>query len=80
MQKAHDCLQAYPQEYKELSELKCFLDTLVEDESFQKQMKAMNRKVEDFDRVRAIMRIAPTIGVKGLNDDGEECEYDSHGK
>jgi hypothetical protein len=73
MQKAYDCLQEYPQDCKELSELRCFLATFLEDPGFKKQMNAMTRKVEDFDRLRDIMRIAPTIGMKGLNDDGEEC-------
>lgn len=73
MQKAHDCLQKYPPECKELSDLRCFLATFLEDTSFKREMNAMTRKVEDFDRLLAIMRIAPTIGMKGLNDDGEEC-------
>ena len=74
MQKAYDCLQEYPQDSRELSELKSFLATLLEDPHFKQQMHAMAHKVEDFDRLRAIMRIAPTFGVKGLNDDGEECD------
>lgn len=73
MQKAYDCLQSYPEECKELSELRYFLAAFLEDPSFKQQMRAMARKVEDFDKLRTIMRIAPTLGIKGLNDDGEEC-------
>lgn len=73
MQKAYDCLQGYSLECKELSELKCFLATFLEDPDFKKQMIAMTLKVRDFDHLRTLMRIAPTMGVKGLNDDGEEC-------
>lgn len=74
LQKAHDSLQKYPRECKEISELQCFLSIFIEDSSFKIQMNAMARKVVDFDRLREIMRIAPTMGVKGLNDDGEECD------
>jgi hypothetical protein len=37
-------------------------------------MEVIEKKIEDFDRVRFIMKIAPTYGGKGLNDDGEECD------
>lgn len=73
IQKAYNYLQEYSTESRELSELKYFLATFLEDTDFKRQMAAMTRKVEDFDRLRTIMRIAPTLGVKGLNDDGEEC-------
>ena len=74
IQKAHDSLQGYPREHEVISELQCFLSTFIEDPSFKAQMQAMARKVVDFDRLREIMRIAPTMGLKGLNDDGEECD------
>lgn len=74
MQKVHEILQKYPAECKELSELKNFLATFLEDSSYKNHMNAMMHKVEDFDRLRTIMRIAPTSGTKGLNDDGEECD------
>ena len=37
-------------------------------------MAALEKKVQDFDHLRAIMKIAPIYGTKGLNDDGEECD------
>jgi hypothetical protein len=74
MQKVYDCLQGYALEYKELAELRCFLATVLEDSDFKKHMAAMTLKVRDFDHLRTFMRIAPTIGVRGLNDDGEECD------
>ncbi|MBA3602791.1 MAG: hypothetical protein H0W50_03950 [Parachlamydiaceae bacterium] len=74
MKKAYDSLKEYSLEFKELSELKFLLACILEDPDFKKQMAAMERKVEDFDHLRAIMKIAPTGGGKGLNDDGEECD------
>lgn len=73
MQKAYDCLQGNSQDSRELSELEHALAAVLEDMTFKQQIHAMTRKVEDFDRLRTIMKIAPTLGVKGLNDDGEEC-------
>jgi hypothetical protein len=73
MQRTYDSLQEHSNDPTELSVLKFFLASFLEDRDFQKQMGAISRKIEDFDHVRSIMKIAPTWGVKGLNDDGEEC-------
>lgn len=59
---------------EELSELKYFLASVFTDPKFKVAMGTMEKKVNDFDRVRDIMRIAPTDGGNGLNDDGEECD------
>jgi hypothetical protein len=57
-----------------LKELESFLGCLFGDPSFAKVMASMEQKVQDFDHIRDIMRIAPKMGDKGLNDDGEECD------
>jgi len=74
MEKTYDSLKNYPLEFKELSELKFLLASVLEDSDLQKHMAAMKKKVKDFDHLRTIMKIAPTEGGKGLNDDGEECD------
>jgi hypothetical protein len=74
MKKTYDSLKEYSLDFKELSELKFLLAAILEDPNLKKQMAAMERKVEDFDYLRTIMKIAPTDGGKGLNDDGEECD------
>ena len=57
-----------------LNELESFLRCLLGDLSLVKVMTSMEQKVQNFDRIRDIMRIAPKAGKKGLNDDGEECD------
>ncbi|MEI8365104.1 MAG: hypothetical protein WCF65_01680 [Parachlamydiaceae bacterium] len=74
MKKTYNSLQEYSLEFKELSELKFLLAAILEDPNLKRQMTAMERKVGDFDHLRTIMKIAPTDGGKGLNDDGEECD------
>lgn len=74
MKKAHDSLERYSLDFKELSELKFLLASVLEDPDLCKHMVALEKKVQDFDNLRAIMKIAPIYGVKGLNDDGEECD------
>ena len=74
MKKVYDNLQEHSFNSEELTTLKFFLATLFEDQDLQKHMGAISRKIEDFDHLRAIMKIAPTWGVRGLNDDGEECD------
>lgn len=59
---------------KELSELKFFLASVVEDSDLKQYMKAIEKKINDFDCLRSIMKIAPIYKGKGLNDDGEECD------
>ncbi len=73
MKKVYDSLRECPHDSKELLELKMLLANILEDSDLKKNMVAMEKKVEDFDRLRAIMKIAPAEGGKGLNDDGEEC-------
>jgi hypothetical protein len=74
IKKTYDSLKAYPLDSKELSELKFLLASILEDPDLCKHMAALEKKVQDFDHLRAIMKIAPIYGVKGLNDDGEECD------
>ena len=74
MEKAYDSLKNYSLEFKELSELKFLLAAVLEDPDLKRHMAAMKKKVKDFDHLRTIMKIAPTEGGKGLNDDGEECD------
>jgi hypothetical protein len=74
MKKTYDSLKAYPLDSKELSELKFLLAFILEDPDLCKYMAALEKKVQDFDHLRTIMKIAPIYGVKGLNDDGEECD------
>jgi hypothetical protein len=73
MKKTYDSLKWYSWDFKELSELKCQLGCVLEDSNLKQQMAAMEKKAADFDELRSIMKIAPIYGVKGLNDDGEEC-------
>lgn len=74
MKKTYNSLKAYPLDSKELSELKFLLASILEDPDLCKHMDALEKKVQDFDYLRTIMKIAPIYGVKGLNDDGEECD------
>lgn len=57
-----------------MSELKYLLGSVLEDPNLKQQMAAMEKKSTDFDELRSIMKIAPIYGVKGLNDDVEECD------
>lgn len=74
MKKVYDSLQKHSFNSEELTTLKLFLAGLFEDEDLQKHMDAISRKIEDFDHLRTLMKIAPTWGVRGLNDDGEEFD------
>jgi hypothetical protein len=74
MKTVYDSIKDHAADSDELSELQFFLASFFEDTTFQRQMNVVARKIEDFDRIRTIMRIAPTEGGKGLNDDGEECD------
>lgn len=74
MKKTYDSLKAYPLDSKELSELELLLASILENPDLCKHMAALEKKVQDFDHLRAVMKIAPIYGVKGLNDDGEECD------
>lgn len=74
MGKAYDSLKELSFDIEELSELKFFLASVLENPELKNQMKAMEQKIEDFDCLRSIMKIAPADGGKGLNDDGEECD------
>ncbi len=73
IKRTYDSLQEHSDDSNELSVLTFFLSNLLEDQGLQTQMDAISRKIEDFDYLRNIMRIAPTWGIKGLNDDGDEC-------
>ncbi|WP_290646608.1 hypothetical protein, partial [Aquabacterium sp.] len=73
MKKTYDSLKEYSLDFEELSELKFLLASVLEDPDLRRQMTVLEKKVEDFDRLRNIMKIAPVYGVKGLNEDGEEC-------
>lgn len=74
MRKTYESLKDHSFDVEELSELKFFLASILEDSDLKEYMKAIKKKIEDFDRLRFIMKIAPTYGGKGLNDDGEECD------
>lgn len=74
MKKVYVSLQEHSFNSEELTTLKLFLAGLFEDQDLQRHMDAISRKIEDFDHLRKIMKIAPTWGVRGLNDDGEECD------
>jgi hypothetical protein len=74
MKKAWEHLSTSQIKSTSLQELELFLGCLLGDPSFVKVMTSMEQKVQDFDRIRDIMRIAPKMGKKGLNDDGEECD------
>jgi hypothetical protein len=74
MRKTYESLKEHSFDVKELSELKFFLASVLEDPDLKKHIKAIEKKIEDFDNLRSIMKIAPTFGGKGLNDDGEECD------
>ena len=74
MKKIYDSLKGYSFNFKKLSELKYLLGCVLEDPDLKQQMAAMEKKAADFDELRSIMKIAPIYGMKGLNDDGEECD------
>lgn len=74
MRKTYESLKEHSFDVEELSELKFFLASILEDSDLKRHMKAVEKKIEDFDHLRFIMKIAPTYGGKGLNDDGEECD------
>lgn len=54
-----------------LSRIRDLLEPVLEDAAVQNLMKRMKMKIQDFDRLREIMRIALPDGKEGLNDDGE---------
>jgi hypothetical protein len=74
MRKTYESLKEHSFDVEELSELKFFLASILEDPDLKQHMKAIEKKIEDLDHLRFIMKIAPTYGGKGLNDDGEECD------
>jgi hypothetical protein len=74
MKKTYGSLEKSSSDFKELSELRFLLASVLEDPDLCKHMAALEKKIQDFDNLRAIMKIAPIYGVKGLNDDGEECD------
>jgi len=74
MRKTYESLKEHAFDDDELSELKFFLASILEDPILKKSMKAIEKKIVDFDCLRSIMKIAPTYRGKGLNDDGEECD------
>jgi len=74
MKKVYNSLKEHSPNSEELTTLKLFLAGLFEDQDLQKHIDAISKKIEDFDHLRTIMQIAPTWGVRGLNDDGEECD------
>ena len=74
MKKVWEHLSTHQIKSTSLKELESFLGCLFGDPSFEKVMTSMEQKVQNFDRIRDIMRIAPKAGKKGLNDDGEECD------
>jgi hypothetical protein len=73
MKRIYESLQGHTFDSGEMSSLKFFLASIFEDQDFKNQMIAISGKIEDFDHLRFIMKIAPTFGGKGLNDDGEAC-------
>jgi len=74
MRKTYEALKELSCDVEELSELKFFLASILEDPNLKQYIKTIEKKIEDFDHIRFIMKIAPTYGGKGLNDDGEECD------
>jgi hypothetical protein len=74
MNKIFKTFKDAPEGCEELSELKYFLASVFTDPKFRVAMATMEKKVSDFDQVRDIMKIAPTDGGNGLNDNGEECD------
>lgn len=74
MKKTYEGVRELLVGYEELFELQMLLASILEDSSLQKEMAAMEKKAADFDDLRSIMKIAPIYGMKGLNDDGEECD------
>lgn len=74
MRKTYESLKEHSYDVEELSELNSFLASVLEDPSLKQYMMSIGKKIEDFDHLRFIMKIAPTFGRKGLNDDGEECD------
>lgn len=74
IRKTYESLKELSFDVEELSVLKFFLASILEDPDLKQYMKAIEKKIEHFDHLRFIMKIAPTYGGKGLNDDGEECD------
>jgi len=60
MRKTYESLKEHSFDVEELSELKFFLAIILEDPDLKQYMNAIEKKIEDFDRLRFIMKIAPT--------------------
>ena len=65
MKKIWEYLSTYQNKSTALNELELFLGCLLGDHSLIKTMSSMEQKIQDFDRIRDIMRIAPENGKKG---------------
>ena len=57
-----------------LIKIRDFLEDVLSNSELQKCLKNLKKKVWHFDRLRAIMRLAPQNGKDGLNDDGGEVD------
>jgi hypothetical protein len=73
MEEAYEHLQELPLKPSDhLSKIKEFLENVLCDKELQICIRSVKRKVEHFDKLRDIMRIASPEGKNGLNDDGEQ--------
>jgi len=76
MREAYEHLKKLPlKPENRLIRVKAFLEEVLT-EGFQECIERVKKKVDHFDALRAIMRIAPVDGKNGLNDDGDDDEVD----
>jgi len=64
-----------PRDKKELLKLETVLETILDDTSILKAIKALREKIDFFDRLRQIMRLARQGEKHGLNDNGALADH-----
>lgn len=74
MQKVRKLIQALPPSRGYLQAVLGELDAVLENPVLMKQVTEMEKKVEHFDQLRKILRIAEPGGSDGLNDDALNCD------
>ncbi len=74
MIKVHEHLQKLNIQGGHLLKIKLFLEEVLSSTDLQECLQSLKRRIQYFDYLREIMRIAPLDGADGLNDDGKDAD------
>jgi ribosome-associated translation inhibitor RaiA len=74
MIKAYEHLKKLNIQSGHLMRIKQFLEGILSSEDLQECLRDLKRRMQYFDHLREIMRIAQLHGVEGLNDDGKDAD------